>query len=245
MASAQERKPPSPAGTAATQVGGKWTTPNKEGERSLEGGKWIEISYSRPILRGRTNIFGKGADYGKLVNGGAPVWRAGANNTTRIKTEVPLVLGGKTLPAGEYSLFVDLKESGWTLIVSKQAYQQNYDANEKLATYGAYNYDPKFDVLRAPMKMAVPQVSRRPVHDRFRGHHREGRQAGDGLGEDSRLRRVYGRFLASGGAGGPPLSSGPRTVSSSALGAATPAGIVAATTPLKVTGTSAVSLDCV
>jgi hypothetical protein len=156
---AQERKPASPSGTAATQIGGKWSTPNKEGERSLEGGKWIEISYSRPILRGRSNIFGKGADYGKLVNGGAPVWRAGANNTTRLKTEVPLVLGGKTLPAGEYSLFVDLKESGWTLIVSKQAYQQNYDANEKAATYGAYNYDPKFDVLRAPMKMVVPQVS--------------------------------------------------------------------------------------
>jgi hypothetical protein len=159
LASGQERKPASPAGTAATQVGGKWSTPNKEGERSLEGGKWIEISYSRPILRGRTNIFGKGADYGKLVNGGATVWRAGANNTTRIKTEVPLVVGGKNLPAGEYSLFVDLKESGWTLIVSKQAYQQNYDAAEKAATYGAYNYDTKFDVLRAPMKMVVPQVS--------------------------------------------------------------------------------------
>ena len=159
LAFAQDRKPASPAGTAATQIGGKWSAPNKEGERSLEGGKWIEISYSRPILRGRTNIFGKGADYGKLVNGGAPVWRAGANNTTRLKTEIPLVLGGKTLPAGEDSIFVDLKESGWTLIVSKQAYQQNYDANEKAATYGAYNYDPKFDMLRAPMRMVVPQVS--------------------------------------------------------------------------------------
>ena len=121
LAPAQERKPASPAGAAATQVGGKWSAPNKEGERSPEGGKWIEVSYSRPILRGRTNIFGKGADYGKLVYGGAPVWRAGANTTTRLKTEVPLVLAGKTLPAGEYSLFVDLKESGWTLIVSKQA----------------------------------------------------------------------------------------------------------------------------
>ena len=156
---ALERTPASPSGTAATQIGAKWRAPNKEGERTVEGGKWIEISYSRPILRGRTDIFGKGADYGKLVNGGAPVWRAGANTTTRIKTEVPLVIGGKPLPAGEYSLFVELKESGWTLIVSKQAYQQNYDANEKAATFGAYNYDPKFDVLRAPMKMVVPQVS--------------------------------------------------------------------------------------
>lgn len=159
LISAQERRPASPAGTAATQVGGKWSAPSKDGERSLEGGKWIEVSYSRPILRGRTNIFGKGADYGKQVNGDAPVWRAGANTTTRIKTEAPIVLGGKALPAGEYSLFVDLKEPGWTLIVSSQAYQQKYDANDKAATFGAYNYDPKFDLLRVPMKMVVPQVS--------------------------------------------------------------------------------------
>ena len=48
---------------------------------------------------------------------GAPVWRAGANQTTRLKTEVPLEIGGKKLAPGEYSLFVDLKEGGWTLIV--------------------------------------------------------------------------------------------------------------------------------
>ena len=143
LATAQDRRAPSPAGAAATQI----------------GEKWIEIDYSRPILRGRTAIFGKGADYGKQVNGGAPVWRAGANTTTRLKTEVPITLGGKTLAAGEYSLFVDLKESGWTLVVSNQPYQKNYDPAEKTATFGAYNYDPKYDVVRVPMKMVVPQVS--------------------------------------------------------------------------------------
>ena len=143
FATGQDRRPASPAGTAAAQI----------------GDKWIEITYSRPILRGRTGIFGKGAEYGKQVNADAPVWRAGANTTTRLKTEVPLTLGGKTLAPGEYSLFVDLKESGWTLIVSRQPYQAQYDSNEKTATFGAYNYDPKYDVVRVPMKMVVPQVS--------------------------------------------------------------------------------------
>ena len=143
FATAQDRRPASPGGSAAAQI----------------GDKWIEIDYSRPILRGRTAIFGKGADYGKQVNGGAPVWRAGANTTTRLKTEVPITLGGKTLAAGEYSIFVDLKESGWTLIVSNQPYQKNYDPAEKMATFGAYNYDPKYDIVRVPMKMVVPQVS--------------------------------------------------------------------------------------
>jgi hypothetical protein len=143
FAAAQDRRPASPAGSAAAQI----------------GEKWIEVTYSRPILRGRTGIFGKGADYGKQVNADAPVWRAGANATTRLKTEVPITLGGKTLSPGDYSIFVDLKESGWTLIVSKQPYQVQYDSNEKTATFGAYNYDPKYDVLRVPMKMVVPQVS--------------------------------------------------------------------------------------
>ena len=137
------RRAASPSGTAATQV----------------GGKWIEIVYSRPILRGRTDIFGKGADYGKKVNAGAPVWRAGANQTTRLKTEVPLEIGGKKLAPGEYSLFVDLKEGGWTLIVSTQPYQEKYDPNDKVKTWGAFGYDPKNDVLRAPMKMVTPANS--------------------------------------------------------------------------------------
>jgi hypothetical protein len=95
-----------------------------------------------------------GADYGKKVNDDAPVWRAGANQTTRFKTEVPLVIGGKTLAAGEYSLFVELKPGAWTLILSTEPFQQKYDPNNKTETWGAYNYDPKFDVLRAPMTLA-------------------------------------------------------------------------------------------
>ncbi|HMF07880.1 MAG TPA: DUF2911 domain-containing protein [Thermoanaerobaculia bacterium] len=156
---APARKPASPSGTAATQVGGSWSAPDKDGEQRYQGGKWIEITYSRPILKGRTNVFGSGADYGKKVNGGAPMWRAGANQTTRLKTEVPLEIGGKRIAPGEYDLFVDLKEAGWTLIISTQPTQEKYDPKEKSATWGAYNYDPKYDVVRVPMAMLKPAVS--------------------------------------------------------------------------------------
>lgn len=153
------RRAMSPSGTAATQVGGTWSNPQDEEQRRYNGGKWIEIAYSRPILRGRANIFGAGPSYGKTVTGTAPVWRAGANQTTRLKTEVPLEIGGKKLPAGEYSLFVDLKENGWTLVVSTQAYQEKYDAKDKARTWGSYGYDPKYDVVRVPMKMVTPAVA--------------------------------------------------------------------------------------
>ncbi len=152
--------PASPRGLAATQVGGKWEPPAKPGDSPRAvGWKWITVDYGRPILRGRTDIFGAGAEYGKKVNDDAPVWRAGANQTTRFKTEVPLDFGGKTLPAGEYSVFVDLKPGVWTLIFSNQPYQQKYDPNNKTETWGAYNYDPKFDVLQVPMKVSKSAVS--------------------------------------------------------------------------------------
>lgn len=151
LALAQAQKPASPSGTAATQVGGKYVQV-QNGQR-YQGGKWIEISYGRPIKRERQNLFGAGADYGKTLNDDSPVWRAGANQTTRIKTEVPLIFDGKTLPAGEFCVFVDLKEKGWTIIFSTWPAQEKYDPKNKEALWGSYGYTPDKDVLRAPMKI--------------------------------------------------------------------------------------------
>src|SRR5436190_1284301 len=153
---AQER-PLSPTGTAATQVQGKWTKPAGRGAPTLggeeyQGGKWIEITYGRPLKRGR-DLFGSGADYGKAALVGAPIWRAGANVSTRLKTEVPLVMGGKTVAPGEYSLFIDLKPNNWTLVVSTWPAQQNFDPSNKAALWGAYGYTPDKDVVRVPMRL--------------------------------------------------------------------------------------------
>jgi len=151
LAQAPVRKPASPPGTAATQIGGKYV--EVQGGQRYQDGKWIEVTYSRPIKRGRQNLFGAGADYGKKVSDGSPVWRAGANQTTRFKTEVPLVFDGKTLPAGEYSVFVELKENAWTLIFSNWPAQEKYDPKNKEALWGSYGYTPDKDVLRAAMKV--------------------------------------------------------------------------------------------
>jgi hypothetical protein len=161
--SARQERPLSPPGIATAMVGGEWTK-NAQGNPVYQGGKWIEVEYSRPMLRQRDNIFGSGADYGKAVTAGAPVWRAGANNTTVFRTEVPLSFSGKTLPAGEYGLLVDLREGAWTLILTSQGRQKAFDANNKTELIGAVNYDPKFDVVRVPMTledvgMRVDQLS--------------------------------------------------------------------------------------
>ena len=58
-----------------------------------------------------------------------------------------------------YSVFVDLKENAWTLVLSTQPVMPKYDPKDKVQLYGAYNYDPKFDVLRAPMKLSTSPMS--------------------------------------------------------------------------------------
>jgi hypothetical protein len=157
-------RPASPAGSSATQVGGKYAKPPGADEPVYQGGKWIEITYSRPIKRGR-ELWGSGPDYGKkLMADGAVVWRAGANVSTRLKTEVPLVINGKTVPTGEYSVFIDLKPNNWTLILSSWPAQTRYDPNNKDALWGSFGYTPDKDVVRVPMTlstlpMAVDQLT--------------------------------------------------------------------------------------
>jgi len=156
--SAQQERPLSPPGVATTMLGGEWTK-NAQGNPVYQGGKWIEVEYSRPMLRQRENIFGSGAEYGKAVTAGAPVWRAGANNTTVFRTDVPLSFSGKTLPAGEYGLLIDLKgPSEWTLILTSQPRQKAFDADNKTELIGAVNYDPKFDVVRVPMEVSALEM---------------------------------------------------------------------------------------
>jgi hypothetical protein len=158
-APAPANRPLSPDGVASVQVLGTWQQAEKQtytmGGARYTGGRWIDILYGRPLLRGREAFTGTGADYGKATNGpDATVWRAGANYTTRLRSEVPLVIGGTTVPAGEHTVFIHLKDpSEWTFIVSRWPAQTKYDPNNKEALYGAFNYTADRDVVRAPMKV--------------------------------------------------------------------------------------------
>jgi Protein of unknown function (DUF2911) len=160
LTSAQQERPLSPPGTATAMVGGEWVK-DAAGATVYQGGKWIEVTYGRPMLRQRTNIFGAGADYGVAVRAGADLWRAGANNTTVLKTEVPLAFAGKTVPAGEYGLLIELRSpTQWTMVLTSQPRQPQFDANNKTDLIGATNYNPKFDVARVPMQVDSKAASK-------------------------------------------------------------------------------------
>ena len=98
IASAQEKKSrPSPPAKA---------------ECKLADGKAITVDYSSPRAKGR-KIFGGLVPYGQ-------VWRAGANEATSFVTSSDITVGGKAVPAGNYTIFAIPGEDKWTLVISKK-----------------------------------------------------------------------------------------------------------------------------
>jgi Protein of unknown function (DUF2911) len=78
----------------------------------LAAGKTIKTDYSSPRMKGR-KIYGGLVPYGK-------VWRTGANEATTFVTSGDLEVGGKTVPAGSYTLFTVPEADKWMLIINKK-----------------------------------------------------------------------------------------------------------------------------
>ncbi|MBP4137174.1 DUF2911 domain-containing protein [Flavobacterium geliluteum] len=68
----------------------------------------VEVVYSRPGSRGRA-VFGNLVPFGKL-------WRTGANENTIISFSDDVVIDGKTLKKGKYSLYTIPKIESWEII---------------------------------------------------------------------------------------------------------------------------------
>jgi hypothetical protein len=77
------------------------------------GDTYVSLIYGRPYKRGRNNVFGT-KDSGALVPYGER-WRTGANEATEITITKSVLVGGKPLPAGTYSLFTTPGPESWTV----------------------------------------------------------------------------------------------------------------------------------
>jgi hypothetical protein len=97
-------------------------------------GKTITINYNSPGVKGRAgHIFTK--DGLISTNPTYPVWRAGANTATMLETDGGITAGDLKVPAGKYSLYVDISDpDAWVLIVNKQTGQwgTKYDKTQDL-----------------------------------------------------------------------------------------------------------------
>ena len=105
-------------------------------------GKTLRIQYSAPSVRGR-KIFGDGGLLSRDPT--YPAWRAGANNATTFHSDTDLDVGGVSVPKGDYTLYVWVKDpNAWELIISKETGQWGLE------------YNPKMDLGRVKMTMSAP-----------------------------------------------------------------------------------------
>lgn len=105
----------------------------KAGVKQIVGLTTIEISYSRPGVKGR-KIWGGLVPYNK-------VWRAGADEATKFTFSTEVTIEGKKLSAGSYSFFTIPGQKEWTIIFNKIADQ-----------WGAFEYNEAEDAVRIKIK---------------------------------------------------------------------------------------------
>ena len=87
-------------------------SPPAQAQCTFPDGKSVTINYSSPRAKGR-KIFGDLVPYGQ-------VWRTGANEATTFVSDANLSVGGKDVPAGNYTIFTVPNADKWTLIINKK-----------------------------------------------------------------------------------------------------------------------------
>jgi hypothetical protein len=97
---------------ALTLFASAQASPPASASCDLGAGKTIKTDYSSPRLKGRKMV-GDHDPYGQ-------VWRNGANAATTFVTSSDIVVGGKDVPAGSYTIFILPTAEKWTLIINKK-----------------------------------------------------------------------------------------------------------------------------
>ncbi|HYK82831.1 MAG TPA: DUF2911 domain-containing protein [Gemmatimonadales bacterium] len=116
--------------------------------RATIAGARIAIDYSRPAMRGR-KIFGDLVPWNQ-------VWRTGANAATRFTTSADLLMGGKTVPSGSYTLWTLPTPTGWKLIINKRTTAPcQGDACTRAARPPLWgtDYAPDSDLVRVDLEL--------------------------------------------------------------------------------------------
>ena len=102
----------------------------------------LAVDYHRPGVNGRV-IWGGLVPYDT-------VWRAGANENTVLASTSPFTVGGVTLPAGRYGVFIIPGRESWTVALSRQA-----------NAWGAFSYTPTEDAVRLVVRPRANEYTER------------------------------------------------------------------------------------
>ena len=104
----------------------------------------ITLEYSRPVVRGRSEVFGKVVHWGEI-------WTPGANWATTFEVNRDVVLNGHRVAKGKYSVWmVTAKDSAWTFFLNKNA-RRFHTSRPKDTSEDVIRFQVK-PVVAAPMQ---------------------------------------------------------------------------------------------
>src|SRR3954470_15725086 len=107
----------------------------------------VAIDYSSPGVKGR-KIWGELIAYDK-------VWRAGANQPTKLTVSRDFSFGGTAVKAGSYSLFMIPGKASWTVLLNTDL------------TVSQEDHDAKNDIARVTVKPVALQAPRERLRYTF------------------------------------------------------------------------------
>lgn len=93
----------------------------------------LEVFYNRPYKKGR-EVFGALVPFDE-------VWRTGANEATKFTTNKDLMIEGKLMPKGEYTLWTIPHDSTWDIIFNTKQYPWGVDEQMRPMR------EPQFDLM--------------------------------------------------------------------------------------------------
>ena len=128
----------------------------------LMGDTYVKVTYGRPYMRGRA-VFGAAGDSITYLVPFGEVWRTGANEATELTTTGPLMVAGKRLEAGTYSVFTVPGATSWSIRFSPELGLDGTNRMDEATGQFVTGYDPEGDVLHVD----VPSHATDEVVDQF------------------------------------------------------------------------------
>ncbi len=95
---------------AASPLAAQVRASERAGVYQVVNGTRITVDYGRPQARGRSPVFGAVIPWGK-------VWTPGANWATTLEVDKDVVVNGRALPKGTYSVWMEVQPTEWTVIL--------------------------------------------------------------------------------------------------------------------------------
>jgi len=124
-------------------------------------GTRITVEYSRPVERGRRNVFGDLVKWGQL-------WTPGADWATTLDVDHDVRLEGKPLPKGKYSVWAVPNPDSWTLSFHRKARRFHLDRPDSTDEQLRVTVRPDTGAHTEVMTWDFPEIATGTTTLRFR-----------------------------------------------------------------------------